>query len=425
MDSKKSALLLAATLIVLSGMPWTLAHAGCAPSGGNRPVCPASATLDAASFIDPTASITFPADVRIGEHSYIAPFADLLTPKIAIGEKTNLQDSVMLAGSGTVTLGDEVILAHGARVDGPARIGRRAVVGEHNAAFVGFNSYVKGATVEHDAMVLHLARVNPGIVVKHGMVVLSGKNVTTQAQADNPALGKVVPITDALRLFMEGVLHVNETFAREYTRLYRDDKTNVTGINYDPSDGGASPSFNPTRDLPVLAGASTRVPSYRNRFIGDLGMSDSFSRLNDRMVVGNKISLRTDEGEPFHVGTIARMNDRTTFHALEHTGIDLHNNITYGLRSLVHGGQSNATVNNPHSSTVMGEGTRLGNYAVLFRSDTGANVTIGCGSLVDGSTLPAGTVIPARTVVINRGQAGETTYPVEWNPGCPTGGMGS
>ena len=425
MHVRKSSLPTAAILAILTFLACLPAHAACTPTGSNRPVCPSTAPLESASFIDPTAAMSFPANVRIGAHSYIAPFADLLTPKIVIGEKTDLQDSVMLAGTGTVTLGDETILAHGARVDGPAKIGRTAVVGEHNAAFVGFNSYVKGATVEHDAMVLHLARVNPGLVVKHGKVVLSGKDITTQAQADDPALGKVIPITDALRLFMEGVLHVNETFAREYTRLYRDGNTNVTGINYDPGDGGASPSFNPTRDLPILAGASTRVPAYRNRFIGGLHMTDSFNRLNGMMVVGSKISLRTDEGEPFHVGTIARMNDRTTFHALEHTGIDAHNNITYGLRSLVHGGQSAATVNNSHSNTVIGDGTQLGNFAVLFRSVTGANVNIGCASLVDGSTLPAGTVIPARTIVINRGHAGATSYPVEWNPGCPMmGGMG-
>lgn len=420
------ALLSAVTILtVLLSLPWNLVNAACTPSGSNRPVCPASADLEQASFIDPTAVLSFPANIGIGARSYIAPFADLLTPKIVIGEKTDLQDSVMLAGTGTVTLGDETMLAHGARVDGPAKIGRTAVAGEHNAAFVGFNSYIKGATVEHDAMVLHLARVNPGIVIKHGKVVLSGKDITTQAQADDPALGKVIPITDALRLFMEGVLHVNETFAREYTRLYRDGASNVTGINYDPGDGGASPGFNPARDLPILAGASTREPGYRNRFVGGLNMSDSYARLNGMMVVGNKISLRTDEGEPFHVGTIARMNDRTTFHALEHTGIDAHNNITYGLRSLVHGGQSEATVNNEHSNTVIGDGTQIGNYAVLFRSVTGSNVNIGCASLVDGSTLSAGTVIPARTIVINSGHAGATTYPVEWNPGCPgMGGMG-
>ena len=63
--------------------------------------------------------------------------------------------------------------------------------------------------------------------------------------------------------------------------------------------------------------------------------------------------------------------------------------------------------------------------SILFRSVTGNNVNVGCGSLVDGSTLAAGTVIPARTIVINRGHVGETTYPVEWNPGCPMmGGMG-
>lgn len=426
MYSSKPPLSVLTILTVLLSLPCSLVYAACTPSGGNRPVCPASADLEHASFIDPTAVLSFPANVRIGAHSYIAPFVDLLTPKIVIGEKTDLQDSVMLAGTGTVTLGDETMLAHGARVDGPAKIGRTAVAGEHNAAFVGFNSYVNGATVEHDAMVLHLARVNPGLVIKHGKVVLSGKDIATQAQADDPALGKVIPITEALRLFMEGVLHVNETFAKEYTRLYRDGSTNITGINYDPGDGGAAPTFNPTRDLPILAGASTREPGYRNRFIGGLHMSDSYTRLNNVQVVGNKISLRTDEGEPFHAGVITRMNDRTTFHALEHTGIEAHDNITYGLRSLVHGGQSAATVNNAHSNTVIGDGTQLGNFAVLFRSVTGASVNIGCASLVDGSTLPAGTVVPARTIVINSGHAGATTYPVEWNPGCPAmgGGMG-
>ena len=102
-------------------------YAACMPSATNRPVCPAPADLESASFLDPTASLAFPANILIGKHSYIAPFVDLLTPKISIGEKTDLQDSVMLAGTGSVTLGDEVILAHGARVDGTAKIELLAV----------------------------------------------------------------------------------------------------------------------------------------------------------------------------------------------------------------------------------------------------------------------------------------------------------
>ena len=265
---------------------------------------------------------------------------------------------------------------------------------------------------------MHLACVAPGVTVRTGRVVLSGKNVTTQAQANDPALGKVIPITDALRIFMDGVLHVNETFAREYTNLYYNNPDDVKGINYDPSDGGALPSFNSTRDLPTLAGVSTRDPSYRNRIIGKVVMSDSNSDLNATQRVGSRISLRADEGEPFHVGKIARMNDRTTIHALEHTGIQLHDNITYGLRSIVHGGASAATANNPHSETTVGDRSKIGNYAVVFRSTLGHNVKIGCGSLVDGATLADNTVIPARTIIINAGHANPQRYPVEWNPGC-------
>ena len=36
-------------------------------------------------------------------------------------------------GDGTVTLGDEIMLAHGACVDGPAKIGCATAVSEHNA----------------------------------------------------------------------------------------------------------------------------------------------------------------------------------------------------------------------------------------------------------------------------------------------------
>ena len=393
--------------------PTTL-WAACSPTSANRPVCPAVASAESATFIDPTASVTNASNISISTQSYIAPFAGLnVSGKTKIGHKTNLQDSVNLSGSGDVTLGDEVILAHGAQVRAPATIGRTAVEGARNAAFVGFNSLVQGAKVQHDAMVLHLARVAPGITIKTGKVVLSGKNITTQAQADDPSLGKVIAISDALRNFMDGVLHVNETFARSYTKLYREKPSNVIGINYDPSDDAANPSFNPVRNLPSLAGVETRLPSYRNRIIGDVEMADSVAEVTGTDTFGYQISLRADEGEPFHLGHVELMGNRTTFHALEHTGLDLHDDISFGTRSLVHGGSSVATQNNPHANTVIGDHAKIGNYAVVFRSVLGRDVTIGCGSLIDGATLADGSVISPRTVAI-----GTTRSAVEWNPGC-------
>jgi hypothetical protein len=69
-------------------------------------------------------------------------------------------------------------------------------------------------------------------------------------------MAKTAPVTAADRAFMEGVVHVNTSFARAYTELAAEDPSNVRGINYDPG----HTDFNPNRDLPTLAGVPTRDP---------------------------------------------------------------------------------------------------------------------------------------------------------------------
>jgi carbonic anhydrase/acetyltransferase-like protein (isoleucine patch superfamily) len=241
--------------------------------------------------------------------------------------------------------------------------------------------------------------------------VLPGKSIETQAEAENCDLGKVVPITEALRLFMDEVLHVNTAFAREYTRLYRESASNVTGINYNPG----HTDFAPLRHLPTLDGRPVQDPRYRNRIIGDARLDDSLADLESPLRVGQAVSIRADEGQPFWIGTIARVSDHATFHALEHTTIRTGNDIWYGRHALIHGGGSAATKNAP---TGIGNESRIGDYAVVFRSVLGQQVEVGCGSLVDGSTLPPRTRVPALTVALNVGHEGAAIYPVEWNPGC-------
>jgi carbonic anhydrase/acetyltransferase-like protein (isoleucine patch superfamily) len=86
---------------------------------------------------------------------------------ITIGNESNVQDSVFLdATPGPIHIADEVALAHGAAVVGPASIGGEGTCPSVETAkieatcpsFVGFNAVVDGATIEKDAMVLHLAR---------------------------------------------------------------------------------------------------------------------------------------------------------------------------------------------------------------------------------------------------------------------------
>jgi carbonic anhydrase/acetyltransferase-like protein (isoleucine patch superfamily) len=370
----------------------------------------------AQTFVDPTADVV--GNVQFGDLDYVAPFAQLLASgddddddgggAIVIGNESNVQDSVLLnACSGNIVLGEQAITAHGAAVVGPASIGEEGVCPDgasHCPSFVGFNAVVDRATVEKDAMVIHLARVARGIRIPSGCKVMPGKYITSQAQVGVPPAcnpPKTEPVTAADRAFMVGVIEVNVEFAVGYTELQAEDPTNVLGINFNPET-----SFN-DRDLPSFQSVPTRDPAFRNRIIGDVRLSDSKNALSRKM--GNKISLRADEGDPLIVGTVRSvsggkgMADRHILHALEHTQITLGNNGRYGFHSLVHGGPADF---NPTST---GANFTLGDLAVFFRSQAGNNVTVGTKSLVQQANLPSGTTIPQCTV-----RVGTTTSAVEW-----------
>jgi carbonic anhydrase/acetyltransferase-like protein (isoleucine patch superfamily) len=368
----------------------------------NQTTHPTSSTTGP-TFVDPTASIFNREYVSLGQLVYVAPFARLLAGSdrehgIAVGNETNIQDSVLLvAGGGPIHLGEQVIIAHGAIVKGPAYLGMEGRCPDGGAvcpSFVGFNAEVDGAVIEKDAMVSTLARVAPGVTIPSGRNVLPGKNVATIAEV----AAKTVPVTEADRAFMHGVVEVNVAFARQYTKLAEDNLSNVFGINYDPG----NTAFNPARDLPTLAGKRTRNPGFRNRIIGDVRLVDDQQMLDQ--VLRSRISLRADEGEPFVVGTIAIMDDQTTFHALEHSHLQLGARGRYGAHSLVHGGP------NPEDPTTTGSNFTLGDQAVFFRSRAGSNCRIGAKSLVQQSNLPDGTVIPDHTIFLNNQIVGH----VEW-----------
>jgi carbonic anhydrase/acetyltransferase-like protein (isoleucine patch superfamily) len=202
-------------------------------------------------------------------------------------------------------------------------------------------------------------------------------------------------------VFMAGVIEVNVCFAEKYTELATAKPDNVRGINFDPDC-----PFNPGNQLPTLHEVPTRDPEFRNRIIGDVRTLDDLPKLNE--VMGNKISLRADEGFPFAVGSILKMGNRTTFHALEHTHLHLGNNGRYGFHSLVHGGPAD------FDPTKTGDDFTLGKEAVFFRSKAGDKVTVGCRSLVQQSTLANDTTVPNFTVMISNVVVGT----VEWGT-CP------
>ncbi|MBE8991970.1 acetyltransferase [Nostoc sp. LEGE 12450] len=395
----------------------------CNPTVGNLPICPSTAPSESASFVDPTATITNPTNITFGEKVYVAPFAqlDATNAPISIAADSNVQDQVKIKASGTgVEIGERVIMAHMAIVKGAAKIGTQGSTGPFTdtvtntqfsntvpETFLAFNCEIDGATIQRNTVVNFLARVGPGVTLPAGKVVLPGKNVTTYQQATNGSLGKVANLTEADVALMEGIIEVNEAFAKGYTDLARADSTNVEGINYAPLT-----LFN-SGSLPQIGGSPTRDPNYRNRIIGNLTFQDSLETLKNKLA--ERISLRADEGEPFNVGSIAGMANDVVFHALETTSLTLGNGIGYGPRALVHGGRQvvNGVANGPETS--IGERVGLGANSVIFRASIGKKSAIGERSAVFNSTLDDNTCVRPRVIVADkrRGNNG-MILPVEW-----------
>lgn len=404
---RRAPVLLGAALVVLA----LSAAIGASTAGAVEP-----------SFVDPTA--TGFEDAELGELDYVAPFAvaesgdDDDGGPITIGDESDVQDSVLLdAERGAVDIGEQVILAHGSAVLGPASVGengrcpRDPVTEErpsHCPSFVGFNAVVDGAIIEKDAMVIHLARVAPGVRIPSGRKVLPGRFVRSQREVSK----KTALVDAADRQFMADVIKVNTEFAEAYTELAAEDPSNVFGINLNPD--------TPLNDevLPSFAGLPTSDPGFRSRIIGDVRLADGKQAASAKM--GDSISLRADEGSPFRIGTIGSpggdydhahgapghsqpgMADRHTMHALEHTELELGDDGVYGFHSLVHAGPA-------FDPTRTGDGFTLGDLSVFFNSSAGNGVTVGAKSLVQQASLDSGDSVPRCTV-----QIGTKRTPVEW-----------
>ena len=377
------------------------------------------------SFVDPTASGF--EDVELGELDYVAPFAvaesggDDDGASITIGDESDVQDSVLLdAERGAIDIGEQVALADGSAVRGPASVGEGGACPKkpgtktrplHCPSFVGFNAVVDGAIIEKDAMVIHMARVAPGVRIPSGRKVLPGKFVRNQSEMWR----KTAQVDDLDREFMAGVVKVNTEFAEAYTELAAEDPSNVFGINLNPDT-----PFN-DEDEPSFAGVPTRDPGFRNRIIGDVQLADTQQAASAKM--GDLISLRADEGDPFRIGTIRSpggedhegpdahaghghphpgMGDRHTMHALEHTEVQLGDDGAYGFHTLVHAGPA-------FDPTRTGDDFTLADLSVFFNSSAGNDVRIGAKSLVQQAKLDSGDSVPRCTV-----QVGTARSPVEW-----------
>jgi carbonic anhydrase len=178
-------------------------------------------TIDKTAFIGPFSSII--GDVRIKKEVFIGCNvtirADEGTP-FYIGNKTNLQDGVILHGlknmqlsvhneQYSIYLGNKVSAAHGALIHGPC------IVGDNT--FVGFNAIIFSAIVEDGCYIDLAAIVTNGVRIPPNSYVPVGAIIDTQRKAN--ALTKV---SEANENFARNVVKTNVELAQAYSLKFCD-----------------------------------------------------------------------------------------------------------------------------------------------------------------------------------------------------------
>ncbi len=244
----------------------------------NLPVMPFATPSKKASFIDPTVSIANGNSVIVGFQDFIGPYAELdgRGGAIKIGNSSDVLDNASIIANpsrhspaSVVSIGDQVVIGFGAKVLGPSTIGAFYSASEPTA--IGAGALIDGATIQPGAIVSPRARVGPGVTVPSGYRVLPGANVTTDAEASDPKLGMVVPVTSSdistvkKTLFRESVAgdrvfpalpgkfsYGNQPGANPTLGgINNGDLATVLGVSQEP--GPSSASFEPSRSAPSFS----------------------------------------------------------------------------------------------------------------------------------------------------------------------------
>ncbi len=253
------------------------------------------------SFISPLVELF--GDVSVGRKVFVAGNtvirADPET-RICIGSETNLQDNILFlalhnspapaapCGKISSSTGERNSIAHQAIV-------KNSQIG--NFTFVGFHAQLNNVVLEDGAFVLHGARLE-NVRIKRDRLVPIGSVITTQAEAD------ALPLkTEDNAEFQNEVLEVNEEFAEHYAELFESEGFDaITGASPAPAT-----SWNPNPVSPTL-GDNIQLDEFV-RLVGDV-------RLGSNSSVGQRTSIRADEGAPIIVGNGAVIEDRVTADAL-------------------------------------------------------------------------------------------------------------
>ena len=398
----------------------------------------------------------------IGSQTYVAPYAtlDATTGFIKIGSKSDILDNATIVSNPnnlthyptSVRIGDQVSIGPGALVEGPSKIGAYGTAAMPTG--IGPNAVIDGATIQAGAIVGGLARVGPGVTVPAGMYVIPGSNVTTNAEASNPALGKVEAIPASNLTALKSNITRYPALAAGYTYLYQGNS--ATGINPgSPNSGiyngnlsvieGTSPepgnatstvltgiAFEPAATTPVSPSfpgpyrpsVMANLFNFRARIIGDVRFGVRPEVVANYIGDGN--SIRADQGQPITFATspftgrnvsilspgggITTTSTTTTTYGVIKTttttkstgSIKIGTNFAAGDHAVILGGTA--------ASYTIGDNVTIGPGAVVTNSSIGTGVTVGARAYVSGTNLLAGQSIPAGEILINGKNLGQIQF---------------
>ena len=440
----------------------------------NTPVAPYGSPLATATFVDPSARIHHGDHVLAGQKTYVGPYAalDATYGFIKIGTGSEVLDNAVVTATPAanratptnVLIGDKTSIGFGAVVTGPAKIGAFGTAAKGTG--VGPNAVINGATIQPGAVVGALAYVGPGVTVPTGYYVLPGSSVTTDAEASNPALGKVelIPATVSKDLATE--LTRASALANGYAYLYQGQSATGVSLGVDPTVSGVfngnlaavlgtsqepgpsstsaatGISFEPSRTGPKFLGPhKPQVEGLLSTFPGRVTGDTRFlaRAWNVQRGLGALNAIRSDQGQPIQflgypitgravtinsplggtvtTTTIAGTQSSSTVKGV--TTLTLNNATTTTTTKTVGGvtigpafqaGDHAVLLGGPGASYHVGTGVTLGADAVVSRTNLGSNVAVGAKSYLFNSTVPSNTVIPPGTIMISNKVVGK----VQW-----------
>lgn len=166
------------------------------------------------AFVDPTAIVC--GKVIINDNLFIGPYAVIRADEvdangemqyITIGANSNIQDGVVIhsKSGATVTIGENISIAHRAIVHGPCVVG-------HNVS-IGFISVMFNCEVGDNCVVRHNA-VLDGCKLPAGFYVSSSEKVGA-----NTDLGSIPRVSVQASEFSEDVARTNNNLALGYKNI--------------------------------------------------------------------------------------------------------------------------------------------------------------------------------------------------------------